>query len=543
VVSVTPDIIVSPSFQAPPPRAKADQPSANDSFASLVDSNTTTANGNNERAQDTAASDKRAAASRRDEAAAADKGQSRDAKADRPDRSDASDRDVTDADQSAVDTSADAGAAKPAKTKSAVGQTDESKPGGKTSSDDTEATDSTDLQAATVQATTEIANAVATAIPVAAVVTDVQAAASSTTPKADGGPLAIAPAAIAAGTAVKEAATASVATQATTDTAAKAAAIGVATDAKAAAQAAAGETAAKTGLAALASDPAVATDAALTAAATAPVTVPKAVAPQETAPSTKGDATTASSDTDIAAASTDAKAAKVTTASIVSDTEQPAATKPALKDAHTEVAKTESTGAQAPLAAAAHFNNAAGRDAAPDQANVQANAVPAASVLQPQLQAGATQAQPSFTVTAAAQSAAVPLSGLAMEIAASANSGKSRFEIRLDPAELGRIDVRVDVDRNGQVTSHLTVEKPETLSMLRQDAPQLQRALNDAGLSTGDSGLQFSLRDQSSSGQNGNQSNSSAQRLIITEDEVVPAAVASSYGRMLGTSGGLDIRV
>ena len=77
-------------------------------------------------------------------------------------------------------------------------------------------------------------------------------------------------------------------------------------------------------------------------------------------------------------------------------------------------------------------------------------------------------------------------------------SGKSRFEIRLDPAELGRIDVRIDIDRHGQVTSHLTVERPETLSMLRQDANQLQRALDNAGLSTGNSGLQFSLRDQSS---------------------------------------------
>ena len=94
----------------------------------------------------------------------------------------------------------------------------------------------------------------------------------------------------------------------------------------------------------------------------------------------------------------------------------------------------------------------------------------------------------------------MPLSGLAVEIAASAQSGKSRFEIRLDPADLGRIDVRIDVDRNGQVTSHLTVEKPETLSMLRQDAPQLQRALDNAGFKTGDGGLQFSLRDQSSSG-------------------------------------------
>jgi len=75
-----------------------------------------------------------------------------------------------------------------------------------------------------------------------------------------------------------------------------------------------------------------------------------------------------------------------------------------------------------------------------------------------------------------------------MEIAASAKSGKTSFEIRLDPADLGRIDVRIDVDRNGQVKSHLTVEKPETLSMLRQDAPQLQRALDDAGFKTDGSG-------------------------------------------------------
>jgi flagellar hook-length control protein FliK len=125
----------------------------------------------------------------------------------------------------------------------------------------------------------------------------------------------------------------------------------------------------------------------------------------------------------------------------------------------------------------------------------------------------------------------------------SARSGKSRFEIRLDPADLGRIDVRIDVDRNGLVTSHLMVEKPETLSMLRQDAPQLQRALDDAGLSTGNGGLQFSLRDQS--GRNdGGESTPNAQRLIIGEEDSPPPAVAGrTYGRMLGSSSGVDIRV
>ena len=133
-----------------------------------------------------------------------------------------------------------------------------------------------------------------------------------------------------------------------------------------------------------------------------------------------------------------------------------------------------------------------------------------------------------------------------MEIAASARNGKSNFEIRLDPAELGRIDVRISVDNNGQMTSHLTVEKPETLSMLQQGAPQLQRALNDAGFKTGDSGLQFSLRDQTSSGQNNdNGGNRNAQRLIIdNNDDATPAPAAGrNYGRMVGSAGGVDIRV
>jgi flagellar hook-length control protein FliK len=139
---------------------------------------------------------------------------------------------------------------------------------------------------------------------------------------------------------------------------------------------------------------------------------------------------------------------------------------------------------------------------------------------------------------------AVPVSGLPIEIAASVRSGKTRFEVSLDPADLGRIDVRIAVDRNGQVTSHLAVEKPETLSMLRQDASQLQRALDDAGLKTGSNGLQFSLRDQSSSGQNSpNDNGGNARRLIITEEEAAPAAAGRNYGRMLGSSNGVDIRV
>jgi chemotaxis protein MotD len=209
--------------------------------------------------------------------------------------------------------------------------------------------------------------------------------------------------------------------------------------------------------------------------------------------------------------------------------------------------KADASGKSSLIAAA---NAASAHTTAPDPAQTLAassdNGAQVAGSIQPQLPAASAAPASTAQLTAtAATHAAVPLSGLAMEIAASAKSGKSRFEIRLDPAELGRIDVRIDVDRNGHVTSHLTVERPETLSMLRQDATQLQRALDNAGLQTGNSGLQFSLRDQSSSGQNdGNQSNPNAHRLVVSEEDSIPAAVAGrSYGRMLGASGGVDIRV
>jgi flagellar hook-length control protein FliK len=144
---------------------------------------------------------------------------------------------------------------------------------------------------------------------------------------------------------------------------------------------------------------------------------------------------------------------------------------------------------------------------------------------------------------------AVPIAGLAVEIASHALAGKNRFEIRLDPPELGRIDVRLDVDRDGKVTSRLVVDRPETLDILRRDAPALERSLQEAGLKTADDALQFSLRDQGGSGgQNpyspNNGSPENAARAVIPDRGLPAVEVATAgYSRVSGTSAGVDIRV
>ncbi|WP_116654791.1 flagellar hook-length control protein FliK [Pelagibacterium sediminicola] len=83
---------------------------------------------------------------------------------------------------------------------------------------------------------------------------------------------------------------------------------------------------------------------------------------------------------------------------------------------------------------------------------------------------------------------------IAVEIARSIQNGVSRFEIRLNPPELGRVDVRIEMDNSGNVVARLAVERSETLDLLQRDQRALERALLDAGLDGGKTDLEFSLQ-------------------------------------------------
>jgi flagellar hook-length control protein FliK len=144
-----------------------------------------------------------------------------------------------------------------------------------------------------------------------------------------------------------------------------------------------------------------------------------------------------------------------------------------------------------------------------------------------------------------AATAPVPIAEVAVTLAAQAQSGKNRFEIRLDPPELGRIDVQLNVDGSGSVSSRLVVERPDTLNLLIRDAPQLQRALQDAGLNTA-GGMQFSLADQGFANRNAfAQQNdfASPPTARSSTGDPVPLAALQGYGAWSGRSGGLDITV
>ena len=95
--------------------------------------------------------------------------------------------------------------------------------------------------------------------------------------------------------------------------------------------------------------------------------------------------------------------------------------------------------------------------------------------------------------------AATPnLNSLAVEIAAKSQSGAKQFRHPPGPAGTGPGRSAAFHRRHRQGQAHLSADQPQTLELLQKDAPTLTRALRDAGLDVSQSGLNFSLRQQSS---------------------------------------------
>ena len=141
-------------------------------------------------------------------------------------------------------------------------------------------------------------------------------------------------------------------------------------------------------------------------------------------------------------------------------------------------------------------------------------------------------------------SAANTLSALAVAIAVKSQSGNKQFDIRLDPPELGRVEVRLSIDSSGKAQASLSADQPRTLDLLRTDASTLTRALRDAGLNVSQNGLNFSLRGQDR--QNGGsgfapRSGRASQLSLIATSAVGSVQGGANYQGP--ADGRLDIRV
>jgi hypothetical protein len=124
--------------------------------------------------------------------------------------------------------------------------------------------------------------------------------------------------------------------------------------------------------------------------------------------------------------------------------------------------------------------------------------------------------------------------------------------IQLDPVDLGRVEVSMHTNADGQTQITFMVDKPSTLDSLARSAHGLERSLQEAGVKTDAGNMQFNLRQQPQSadtnaGGNGNRqsSNQSMKDDAIASIGSTNAAAISAIATRnytLTMRDGLDIR-
>lgn len=140
-------------------------------------------------------------------------------------------------------------------------------------------------------------------------------------------------------------------------------------------------------------------------------------------------------------------------------------------------------------------------------------------------------------VDTGAQRAAPAAAQVGREIIRRFDGGNTNFELRLDPAELGRVEVRMEVTRDHRVTAVITADNPQALTELARNARELEQQLQSAGLQLGENGLSFDLRQGTQGGGSEEASNNargSSGEETLTEQQPAQAARPIGYERWRG---------
>jgi flagellar hook-length control protein FliK len=145
---------------------------------------------------------------------------------------------------------------------------------------------------------------------------------------------------------------------------------------------------------------------------------------------------------------------------------------------------------------------AANEQAAPLPAGSAPDSAQAAqpSAIAPTLAQATTHVQHAAIEAGTQRAAPAPVQ-VAREIIRRFDGANTSFELRLDPPELGRVEVRMDVSRDHRVTAVIAADSPQALTELARHARELEQQLQSAGLQLSDHGLSFDLRQGAGSGE------------------------------------------
>jgi len=132
---------------------------------------------------------------------------------------------------------------------------------------------------------------------------------------------------------------------------------------------------------------------------------------------------------------------------------------------------------------------------------------------------------------------------LAAQISSRANAPRSAFDFALEPQGLGRVDVTLKFDSQGQLSAVLSFDNPNAAAEAKSRAGDLQQALQQAGFDVGQSGLSFT----SSGGQGHGAAWQGATQTSYVNAPVLADTVAETISPLTARgatgAGGLDITI
>lgn len=109
--------------------------------------------------------------------------------------------------------------------------------------------------------------------------------------------------------------------------------------------------------------------------------------------------------------------------------------------------------------------------------------------------------------------------------------GLNKITLQLDPVELGRVEVRMEITHDGRTQLSFMVDKPETLEALSRDARALERSLQEAGVKADAGNMQFNLRQQPQFAGDGNsQGGQGHEGREASNDNQKPDVLSSAAG-------------
>lgn len=88
-----------------------------------------------------------------------------------------------------------------------------------------------------------------------------------------------------------------------------------------------------------------------------------------------------------------------------------------------------------------------------------------------------------------------------VNITKSAVKGVDTINVQLKPEELGHIEIKMQIAKDGKLQAHIISSRAETMDMLQKEMPALEKAFNDAGFETDGSSFSFSFREDRQAGQ------------------------------------------